>query len=130
MTFTVCRSVTLKQGGTVTTLTPGDTIDLLPDKAVKLLKAGVIAPTPYHPTPEQIEQAARELEIDLDDPVMLKGLVEMLTDKYYLDRVQVPPSYTSTTFCRGCKTTVPIFVGCPETVEACPWCHRRWELYE
>ena len=34
----------------------------------------------------------------------------------------IPDSYTSTTFCDGCKAEVPIFDGCPPRVMLCVWC--------
>ena len=37
---------------------------------------------------------------------------------------EVPSHYTSTTTCRRCGE-VPIFDGCPDSVEGCPWCWNR-----
>ena len=55
------------------------------------------------------------------DPAQLKAaadsLMTIITRKWNI----VPDHYNSTTNCRNCGE-VPIWLGCPPKVTACPWC--------
>ncbi len=70
------------------------------------------------------ERAGPDWEEVSGDPVKLKAFAElvMITDMRH--RGIVPDHYTAITECSGCGK-VPIFEGCPPTVDACPWCFNR-----
>ena len=77
-------------------------------------------------TVSELRSLAGEDWTDLEaNPAMLEAFAEIVATRTMREKGKVPPSYTSTTFCRGCNATVPIFEGVAPTVEGCPWCFNR-----
>ena len=58
------------------------------------------------------------------DPKFAEALAHAVQTRRMRERDEVPPHYTATTVCAGCGP-VPIWVGAPEHVLACPWCFNR-----
>ena len=58
------------------------------------------------------------------NPDVLAAWAWAVTIRRMRERGEVPAHYTAVTHCRGCGP-VPIFEGCPDQVEGCPWCFNR-----
>ncbi|VUX55010.1 protein of unknown function [uncultured Woeseiaceae bacterium] len=59
-----------------------------------------------------------------NDPEQLKAFAELLMIVEMRENGIVPDHYTATTNCNLCGT-VPIFEGCPQNIDLCPWCLNR-----
>ena len=71
---------------------------------------------------EDLQAAAGDDWPDIkDDPEALAALSRAISIQRLRSRGEIPPHYTGTTSCKHCGT-VPIFEGCPDRVEGCPWC--------
>ncbi len=73
----------------------------------------------------ELEKAAGSdwLEVKAD-PKLAHAFANAIQTRRMRERGQVPSNYTSVTVCAGCGP-VPIWVGAPEHVLACPWCFNR-----
>ena len=63
-------------------------------------------------------------ELSSESVPMLRAYALAVTDTRTRERGEIPSHYTSRTICKGCGS-VPIFAGCPEHVDGCPWCWNR-----
>ncbi len=59
-----------------------------------------------------------------EEPARLEAFAHVVTTRRMRERGEVPPEYTAITECAGCGP-VPVWVGCPPAVLACPWCFNR-----
>ena len=81
--------------------------------------------TKYGVTESDLRTAAGDdWDTLLHDLPLLVDFAEALATRLIRESGRVPPSYTGTTTCSHCGP-VPIFAGCPATVEGCPWCFNR-----
>jgi hypothetical protein len=57
-------------------------------------------------------------------PDGLRALAHAVQASRMRERGEIPPGWTATTHCSHCGR-VPIFQGCPNAVNGCPWCFNR-----
>jgi hypothetical protein len=58
------------------------------------------------------------------DPAQLEAFKAAAGTIEQIQNGVIPVHYTAITDCRRCGP-VPIFPGCPPTIQGCPWCFSR-----
>ena len=69
----------------------------------------------------QLQAAGDWGEIKSDIGKLL-AFADLEANRQIRESGSIPDTYTTTTFCSGCRAEVPMFPGVPDRVDACPWC--------